>query len=287
VKQHEVTQAEWTALGLRNPSGRSPEWGGDCAEADCPVGNVSWFEAIAYANLLSEAHSPPLPLCYHLVGCTGKPGDGLHCQSASLAAPSLYECGGFRLPTEAEWEYGCRAGTRSAFYSGGFASASSEQEARDCNVEEAAVDAIAWYCNNSAAMTHPVGHKTSNPWGLSDMSGNAHEWTHDRYKGGGYGSGPLVDPEGQLEVHEVRVERGGGYNIWPSRLRSASHLMESWNTRSFGLGFRLARTGTENPGPIPGAPASSAASASAASVGSSEARRREPLGRATGARRTD
>ena len=68
VQQHEVTQALWTSQGLPNPSGPFPDGsGGDCTDdAQCPVGNLTWFEAVSFANTLSEAHDPPLPACYQL-----------------------------------------------------------------------------------------------------------------------------------------------------------------------------------------------------------------------------
>src|SRR5690606_12569931 len=75
IQQHEVTQAEWTAAGYANPSKLVSD-GGDCDEPECPVGNVTWMEAIAYANLMSELHDPPLEPCYVLYNCTGEPGAG-------------------------------------------------------------------------------------------------------------------------------------------------------------------------------------------------------------------
>lgn len=111
IQQYQMTQRQWLALTTKNPS-TSRYWGSDCLQPDCPVGNVTWFEAIASANLLSEHHDPPLPPCYKLEGCSGDLGQPMQCNSVTITAASLYDCEGFRLPTEAEWEYAVRAGTR-------------------------------------------------------------------------------------------------------------------------------------------------------------------------------
>jgi sulfatase modifying factor 1 len=188
IQAHEVTQAEWTALGLHNPSGEET-WGRDCMEPTCPVGHVNWFEAVSYANLLSERHEPPLEPCYRLSDCEGQVGYGLKCASVETTASTLYECTGYRLPTDAEWEYAVRAGTRTTYYSGPqrryrFSSA--------CCLDENA-DRIAWYCNNSGHITHPVAQKQPNAWGLYDMSGNATEWLNDHHTGQPWPN-PSVDP---------------------------------------------------------------------------------------------
>jgi len=236
IQQEEMTQREWTALGLPNPSGRNADGTGDCLEPECPVGNVTWFEAVAFANRPSGAES--LPQCYELDGCTPGLGEGMACAYIALTTETLYDCEGYRLPTEAEWEYGVRAGTSTAFYSGEITEYDVQS---DCNPDPN-LQRIAWYCYNAGGTTHPGGQKEPNGWGLHDMSGNAFEWVHDHYTPRGYGEGPLVDPDGDLVDEPFRVHRGGGFNVWATTCRSADHLHGSWDGRGPGGGFRLVRT---------------------------------------------
>ena len=106
IGQFEVTQNEWTNLGLPNPSGVNPDGTGDCIDNDCPVGKITWVEALAFTNLLSSHVG--LPECYVLEGCTGEVGRGMLCSTARSANASIYDCRGYRLPTGAEWEYAAR-----------------------------------------------------------------------------------------------------------------------------------------------------------------------------------
>jgi formylglycine-generating enzyme len=241
IGQYEVTGADFTEQGLPIPSkvfADGPYAGkGNCLDADCPVGNVTWFEAVAFSNLLSERHDPPLQPCYVLEGCTGDLGAGLVCQSVTLLAPTVYDCEGYRLPTDAEWEYAARAGTRSAFYSGPIeASATSGS----CS-QSSALDGAAWYCHSAADYTsRPVGQLTPNAWGLYDVLGNLEEWINDPQDG--KSSPSETDPRGTLNDSLTHYVRGGSVYAWPTLCRSARQGIGVANLPSPVNGFRLART---------------------------------------------
>jgi len=131
---------------------------------------------------------------------------------------------GYRLPTEAEWEYACRADTTTRFHSGD---------------SDSSLDAVAWYDDNSNRNTHPVARKQPNDWGFYDMHGNVWEWCQDWH--GDYPRGTASDPSGPPSG-EDRVLRGGSWFLNPWDCRSANRRRNLPVIRSINYGFRVART---------------------------------------------
>jgi formylglycine-generating enzyme required for sulfatase activity len=180
---------------------------------------VSWHEAAAACNAMNAYAA--MPPCY---SCSGS-GDDTTCEP--LGDP--YACWGYRLPTEAEWEYAYRAGTSTPVYAG---------ELTICGSLDPTLDSIAWFLYNSAQSTHPVGQKAPNAWGLYDMSGNVWEWTHD-----GYADvlADAVDPA-TPSADGTRVMRGGSYNCIPGENRAAHKSGLPGVVQGMNVGLRCART---------------------------------------------
>jgi formylglycine-generating enzyme required for sulfatase activity len=158
-------------------------------------------------------------------------GDNHPVDSVSWTAAKLFIQGlnelektqSYRLPTEAEWEYAARAGTREAFHFG--------DRNRDL------LD-YAWYVINSGSRTHPVGLKKPNPWGLYDMYGNVFEWCEDWYAKGYYALSPNKDPEGPANGAN-KVKRGGSKDRSARSCRSSARDSADPTTQSDNTGFRI------------------------------------------------
>jgi sulfatase modifying factor 1 len=243
LARHELTQREWKSIGFNDPSGRLPDGTGDCRGARCPVGNVTWFEALAFANALSEKeHLPP---CYELAGCTGEVGHGMTCSSVRTTPASVHECHGYRLPTSAEWEYAARAGSRTTVYTGDVVDRG--KPPYTCYAESV-LEPIAWYCANAGPLTHPVGEKTPNAWGLNDMIGNAGEWVgsagvREPHVAVARDPGATVETTAALDPAKFLVQsRGGAWNLWPHMLRAGAVAADPARAKGPGIGFRLAQS---------------------------------------------
>ena len=206
MQRHEVTQGEWEVLMENNPSYFSFSGDGFECGSDCPVEQVNWFDALRYANALSTEHN--------LVPCFT-----INNTNVMINADTIYDCEGYRLPTEAEWEYAIRAGTTTSFYN-----------------EEETSDDIAWHRSNSNDRIYPVGQKEANLWGLNDMSGNVYEWCWDPY--GSYDSLASNDPV-SINFDSRRILRGGSWYGSASGTRSANRSYEEPDSRFRSIGFRL------------------------------------------------
>jgi formylglycine-generating enzyme required for sulfatase activity len=187
--KYEVTQAQWQSVMGNNPSNFK-----DCG-GNCPVEQVSWDDAQNFVNKLNEGN------------------DGFR----------------YRLPTEAEWEYACRAGT-----TGDYAGTLSE---------------MAWFRENAGSKTHAVGGKQPNSWGLADMYGNVWEWCqdwyHETYDGAPTDGSAWLSGGGQ----KFRVMRGGSWNFDAPVLRSANRDRSSPVNRYFYIGFRVVAVARNNSSP--------------------------------------
>jgi len=177
--------------------GSNPSYFKDCG-ANCPVEHVSWDDIQVFIAAVNSL------------------GEGI-----------------YRLPTEAEWEYACRAGSTTAFANGSI----SDEDRYYCGYDPI-LDIIGWYCDNSNNTTHPVREKLSNAWGLYDMHGNVREWCSDL--GGAYPRPVVVpvDPTGP-SIGSSRVNRGGSWDSTPYFCRSAVRYSSSPEERGGNLGFRL------------------------------------------------
>jgi formylglycine-generating enzyme required for sulfatase activity len=147
-------------------------------------------------------------------------------------AQAFCQAAGLKLPTEAQWEYAARAGTRTAFYNGPITQLS-------CTPLDPLLDAIAWYCGNSGNRTHPAGEKAPNGFGLHDMSGNVYEWCEDVYDSGFYSrpEATMKDPLATT-ASGIRVIRGGSWLNFAQSCRSALRCWYSPSVRDSYLGFR-------------------------------------------------
>lgn len=231
------------------------------------VKEVSFDEYVVFrerhldrSNITSAGHSfdadavtrpsPPYEDPSHGMGTEGYPASSMTQYAALEYCKWLYEKAGvfYRLPTEAEWEYACRAGTETTWFFGN---------------DPAGLDDVAWYYGNSGGVFHPGGTKSPNPWGLYDMYGNVAEWTLDQYQEdflAGLVQSGAENPWAEPTTKHPRTVRGGFYNGDPEDMRSAERFRSSmkwkerdpqipksywWNTDSPFVGFRIVRPETQ------------------------------------------
>ena len=200
ISKYEVTQKEWQEVMGTNPS----HFKGN----NLPVEYVSWYDVIEYCNKLSIKEG--------LTPCYSGSGDSISCN---------WNANGFRLPTEAEWEYAARGGNKSRAYnySGSYT-----------------LGDVAWYDDNSGGKIHPVGMKSPNELGLYDMSGNVFEWCWDWYDSSYYNKSPKRDPRGAASGNR-KVLRGGSWCNFGNYCRVALRYDGTPSNGRSIIGFRVSR----------------------------------------------
>ena len=196
MDKHLVTQDQFQKLMGSNPS----RWKG----GQNPVEQLRWSDAVKFCNKRSEAEG--LRPCYDW--------PTLKCD---------FTAAGYRLPTEAEWEYACRAGTTTAYFFG---------------ASPAKLGEFAWFDKNAGGKPHPVGQKQPNPWGLFDMAGNVWQWCHDFYGVEYYATSPKQDPAGPPDGKN-KVLRGGAWRFSADNCRSGYRYNENPGSADVCFGYDI------------------------------------------------
>ncbi len=187
MSKYQVTVEDYMlyaqATGVEIPTDKHTHLG-----VDVPIRRVTWVDAVAYCKWMREREGKVV-----------------------------------RLPTEAEWEYACRAGSNEKYFFGN---------------DETLLTQYAWYSENSVRVTHNVGTKESNPWGLYDMYGNVWEWTLDRYADN-YETTPIDGTHHKLYSEKGMSLRGGAWSAEPKNCRSARRINLGATSRNYFVGFRV------------------------------------------------
>ncbi|MDR0502134.1 MAG: formylglycine-generating enzyme family protein [Treponema sp.] len=208
MSMYPVTQKEYQEIMGENPC----FFEGD----NLPVENVTWFKAVEYCN--RRSYREGLTLAYRIDG-----------ENVTWNCDAT----GYRLPTEAEWEYACRAGTTTAYNTGN----NITKTQANFDWQEETINEFGIVTRLGAEKTTPVGSFKPNAWGLYDMHGNLYEWCWDLY--GKYATGAQTNPAGAV-YGDGRVARGGSWNINEQYLRSAFRV-RFYPSFDYLIGFRLVR----------------------------------------------
>ncbi len=213
----EVTKAVYSSVMGQAYSDFQPPWEEPLTGTTGmePVTEVNFYDAILYCNTLTK-QSGSADTAYTYAEQFYSPGNGSFLEGLEIDIHSR----GFRLPTEAEWEYACRAGTSTNYYWRGTGSS------------------FAWFKGNSGGTLHPVAQKKPNAFRLYDMSGNVREWCNDRY--GAYPDSSVQDPTGSRSG-SFRVVRGGSFVHDMKELQSSRRDSYGPGSRTFEIGFRVVR----------------------------------------------
>ena len=214
---YEITREQYQEVMGTNPSSFSLSPATGETQGKRPVENMTWYDAIEFCNKLSTKEG--LTPVYTITGRT--PATGYPITAATVTGN--WSNNGYRLPTEAQWEYACRAGTTTDWYFG--------------NTEADLVN-YAWYETNANSMTHQVGKKTANAWGLYDMHGNVFEWCWDWYST--YPTSNQTDYKGPSSGI-ARVLRGGSWSHLAWSTHSDSRNLNNPDGRNRNFGFRVVR----------------------------------------------
>lgn len=243
ISPYEVTQEEFVSVmtgntnGINaNPSGFTSNPAAGEVQERRPVECVSWYDAIVYCNLLSIKEG--LTPCYTIKDSTNpaawgeRPDSEIHDNYYVWNSVTCkFDADGYRLPTEAEWEYAARGGQPGL----------TDNSWDNTYSGSGTIDDVAWWYDNSDSKTHEVGKKQANALGLYDMSGNVNEWCWDRYgSSSGYPSG-TEDPAGP-DTGSSRVLRGGGWYYSASGCAVSSRSDFDPYLRNFNYSVRLVRS---------------------------------------------